>query len=170
MDWALLRAFLIALGTNRRTLVRLGQFASVCLGILYFPGGPIRAMIALALLFTTYYYFVAAAAARIYSSNSPSEQRILRHMPCVRGRGYYPTPFLINHHVQTLFSAVGRPLPKIDFQRQLNWDVFPDGEVCVVDWAFPNADARAVWEHRNKAAGRASVAPLKGSAVHGGVG
>jgi predicted alpha/beta-fold hydrolase len=144
-----------------RTAWQVSQVVGMAYCVYVFPWGPLLGLIAFTVLAALYYYFYAAGTTRIYTSATPSEQRLLRRIPCVRGRGYYPTPYLVNPNIQTLFAAMGRPLPPVEFHRQLNHDVYPDGEVCIVDWAFATAEEQQRWETRNVEHHRAGAVPLR---------
>ena len=72
--------------------------------------------------------------------------RLLREMTTtLAGRGYLPTPFLLNANLQTLFAALGRPglEQRILYDREIVKNLFPDGEVCVLDWSYAPESARA---------------------------
>lgn len=89
-------------------------------------------------LFLIYYFYGGVLDIQIFSNDSVMQHRIVSEMKCLSS--YRPTPYLINANLQTLFAAIGRPHPDVHFERELVTHVYPDGEVCRLDWSYaPNA-------------------------------
>lgn len=104
--------------------------------------------IALVGVYTSYYLSVCAVKpAVIISSRHATDSvqhrlaRLMTGSKSLQGRGYYPTPYLLNHNLQTLYSVVGRPSPVFDMRRDVREGFYADGGAGVMDFA-PAPDGR----------------------------
>jgi predicted alpha/beta-fold hydrolase len=87
-------------------------------------------------LFLAYYFYGGVLDMRVYRNDSVVHQRMISGMSCLQTR-YKPTWYLLNANLQTLFAAAGRPSPDVTFERELVEGVYPDGEICRLDWCNP---------------------------------
>lgn len=67
-------------------------------------------------LIASYYFFSISRKPLIVTSNGKLKKFLNNHINTLR-RPFYPTPWAINSHLQTIFRAILEKSPEIDSQR-----------------------------------------------------
>ena len=120
------------------TLISVLYLVGLVWGGLWFPWSRLFEVIALLGAFVGYYFVLEARPPTIHSHlrDNPTRQRLVAALrpKVLRGRNYWPTPYLLNANAQTFFAAMGRPLPALELQREVVHGLLADGELCVLDW------------------------------------
>jgi predicted alpha/beta-fold hydrolase len=111
----------------------------VAVGLLYvglwLPWREPLLYVVLSTLFVVYYQTSGVLEMNIYHDDSVMQHCLINHMPTLGRSAYRPSPWLLNRNLQTLYAALGRPYPNVKYVRELVDHVYPDGEICVLDWA-----------------------------------
>jgi predicted alpha/beta-fold hydrolase len=100
------------------------------------------------LLAYSYYYYLSSdvSITTVHGSSRNSfHVRAHRRMSTIAGRGYLPTPYILNANVATIYAVLGRPElnNELPLERETIVGLYSDGEVCVLDWSFSQTSKAA---------------------------